>query len=189
MVALVDLITFIIGTILSVAVFSRQPNSRVFQAFGLTSLGMMGWNLCIFLLIAKIGPSIVPGRLGFSFLPVMTAGFIWFISSYPTVSRRARLWTFIGFITGIIFFIIPLLPQFVTYVQIVDGFITGDLNPILFPLWSIYYFFTLLCIFIALIIKTIKVHGIDKLRQRQIDRKSTRLNSSHSRASRMPSSA
>ncbi len=161
-------ITFILGLTLGLYVFSRNPRNPLFQAFGLTALGTAGWNLSIFLLIAGIGPALIPGKLAFSFGAILVTGFAFFTFVFLKLSSKHR-WLYIFFgILGVIFTIIPLTPWYVSEVVVIDGYVTGDLNPFLTNLWGLNYLFTLFFSFGYFVFKLVKTSGVEKRRIRQL---------------------
>ena len=127
-VILLGLFTFIAGLSSGVYVFVRNPRNPVFQAFAITTLGMVGWNLTIFLLLTEIGPALLPGRLAFSFVTLIAFGLATFAFLYPTPVRHAKVLIWLNAITSAFFFSIPLWPSYLSFVMIVDGHIAGDLN-------------------------------------------------------------
>lgn len=160
--------TFLCGSILGLYVFSRDPSSKLLQAFGLTVLGMAGWNLSIFLLVAGAGPALLPGKLAFSFGAMLVTGFAYFAFIYFKLSEK-RHWLFWFFgVLGIVFFVIPLTPLFVTEIEVIDGSVTGDLNPILTNLWGLHYLFTLFFSFFYLLVKAFKAKGVERHRAQQL---------------------
>lgn len=165
---LVELLTFIVGIVLGIFVFSRNPRNRISQIFAFTTLGMVGWNLTIFLLLAGIGPAYWPGKLSFAFGVLLSTGFIWFVFHFPTKMRWSRgLSIFFG-VLGLIFFLIPVSPWWLSYVEVIDGMITGDLHPVLFPVWSLYYLFTYFFAFTVLTVRTLRAKGVDRKRLSQV---------------------
>ena len=168
LIALIDLFTFAVSSVLGVYVFLRAPKKPIFRAFGLTILGIVGWNLSIFLLITGIGDPLIPGKLAFSFGTLLGSGFLHFAFLYPVPSRGNRAVSWILGILGTAFFIIPLLPVFVHHIEIVNGTITGDLNPTLFGLWSLYYFIVLFFTMGFLAVKTVLTKGIGRLHLSQV---------------------
>lgn len=169
LIVLLDFLTFLAGSALGAYVFVRNPRSPFHQAFAVTMLGVAGWSLCIFLLISKTGPALPPGRLGFSFLPVLVFGLVWFASIFPTRAKFAKFFIWLFGILGVIFFLIPVSPWFVTHIEIMDpGFITGDLHPVLFPIWSYYYQGSLVFILLYLLARCIAARGVQRLQLAQI---------------------
>lgn len=162
------LLTFIVGAVLGIFVVSRNPRNRISQIFGFTALGMVGWNLTIFLLLAGIGPAYWPGKLSFSFGVLLSTGFIWFVLHFPTKTRWARGISITFGILGLILFLIPVSPWWLTYVEVVDGMITGDLHPMLFPIWTLGYLFTYFFAFAVLLVRTIRAKGVNKKRLVQV---------------------
>ncbi|MFH1711851.1 MAG: ATP-binding protein [Patescibacteria group bacterium] len=167
-IVLLDLFTFLVGLSLGLYVFSRNPKSRIFQMFIVATLGMVGWNLTIFLLLAHIGPTLIIGKLSFSLATLMMTGFAWFIFIFPTKMRGWKTFSVIFALLGIVFFAVPLTPWFVTTVTVENGFIIGDLHPIIFPIWFFSYVISLLVVFFFLVGRTTKAVGVDKYRLRQI---------------------
>lgn len=165
---LIDFFTFLIGLTLGFFVFLHNPKNQIFQIFGITVLGMAGWNLSIFLLLAGIGPSIIPGRLTFSFGVLLLTGFAWFVFHFPTRMKGARVLSWIYGVLGLIFFAIPLTPWFVTHVELVNGNITGDLDPALFGISTLYYLVSYLVTFGILAGRVVKAKGVDKKRLGQV---------------------
>lgn len=168
MIALIDLFVFLLSAVLGGYIFFRGPKQNIFRAFGAIALGITGWNLSIFFLITGIGDPLFPGKLAFSFGTLVVMGFLVFSFLYPYASRGVRLVTRLAWVLGAIFFALPLLPIFVTHIEIVNGAITGDLHPVLFPLWSLVYFVSLIFTVVFLCIKTIRAKGIDRLHLLQI---------------------
>ncbi|MDA1024633.1 MAG: hypothetical protein O3B96_01550, partial [bacterium] len=168
-IVLINFFTLVVGLVLTFYVFSRGLKNPFIPAFATTMIGIVGWNLCIFLLIAHIGPTLAPGKLAFSFLALMVAGLVWFVSVYPTKAKLGMAISMLFGLAGLAFFIIPITNLFVTEVVIApEGFITGDLHPVLFPAWFNFYFGSLLFVLIYLLIRTILAKGVQKLQLVQV---------------------
>lgn len=163
-----DLLMFVIGLALGIFVVSRNIKNRIVQLFGLIVIGMAGWNLTIFLLLADIGPSTLIGRLTFTFGVILLLGLNLFVFHFPFKMRGARWLSWFFIITGVLFAVIPLTPWWLTYVEIVDGMITGDLHPVLFPISTLYYLASYIFAFVVLVVRTLRARGVNRRRLSQV---------------------
>ncbi len=158
----------IISAVMGPYVLFKNPRSHIFQAFALIAFGIFGWNLTIFLLLSQVGPAIVPGRLAFSFVTLIAVGLAIFVSLFPTPMRHYRPWIVLNSLLGAFAFSIPLWPSYLSFIKIVDGHITGDLNMTLFGWWTLHYTPLLILTFILLIIRSFYARGVNRLRLRQL---------------------
>ncbi|MBU0614373.1 hypothetical protein KJ766_03790 [Patescibacteria group bacterium] len=160
--------TFIISLILGLYVFLQNPKNRISQVFGVLVLAILGWNLSIFLVLSGIGPMLLAARMSFSFGSLLVTAFAVFVLIFPSRVSSYRILSSAVIVIGGVFFLVPLLPQFVSWVIVEDGHITGDLHPVLTNLWGMSYLLVLFPSFFFLLIRTIRSKGVDYYRLRQV---------------------
>ncbi len=163
-----EFFTFLVGTTIGIYVFTRNPRSRLHQALTLTAIGMAGWNLSIFLLLIQIGSPDMVGRITFSSAALLSASFTWFVYLFPRKIKYYKGFLIFTSTLGIIFILIPFLPQWFTNVQIIESYIIADFDPILFPLWTIFFTGNFIYTFFVLLLRTWQSTGINRLRLFQI---------------------
>ncbi len=164
----IQFFTFLIGLLFGCYIFVKNPRNHIFQVFCLTVLGVVGWNLSILLLLTGSVPPLLPGKLAFSFVTLIAVALAFFVSIFPRPIKHVRILNVFNIAIGLLFFILPLLPVFVSEVFLVDGHITGDLNLPLFGFWLLHYVLTLLVSLFVLIFRTRKFIGVERNRALQI---------------------
>ena len=157
---LLSFLTFLINLLLGVLVYTKNPKNDANKAFALFGVGVAGWNLSILITISQISSTLIWGRLAFAFASFMSAGILWFVHVFPMETKHARFWKYFSIILGTIFFIIPVSPWMITSVRVIDGYITGDLNPIPYLLWDAFFMISLLYGMISSWLRTRKARGL-----------------------------
>lgn len=163
-----ELFTFFAGIGLASFLLFRDPRNSINQAFAVSAFGMAGWNFTIFLLLAGIGDALLPGRLAFSFGTMMTYGFTWFTLQFPARVRLYKPFSYVLFALGALFFVVPLLPNFVSHISTANGYIEGDLNQQLFGLWFISFNGIMIFTAILMVARLFRLKGISRARLFQL---------------------
>lgn len=161
-------LTFIFNFALGVFILSRNSKKNANRAFGIFSFGVAGWNISIFLTIVGLGSSLFWGRIAWTFASFMAAGLLWFVHLFPQPTRHAKYWGFFSLFTGAFFAILGGSPLMVKSVAIVNGYITGQLNPSLYYAWDAFFLFFLIYSLIFSWIRTLKASGIVRLQSLQV---------------------
>ncbi len=143
-----QLFTFVVNFALGVFIFAKKPHAAESRAFFLFSAGVIGWNLSLFLVISGLGDHLLWGRLAFSFGSLMAAGLMWFIHTFPQKTTHVRAVRNAAILLGVIFFLLPASSFMIRSVQVVEGHITGEFNPIPYLLWTVFFLATLLYCFV-----------------------------------------
>lgn len=163
-----EFFTFLFGLGLGLYVFLKNPKSELFQAFGLTTLGVVGWNLSIFWVLSELEPMLLFGKLAFSFSGFLAAGFLWFVLQYPQpVKWKNKLRWFAWAMAGGLF-LLPLGPWWLTEITVENGFIEGNLHPVIQPMWTLTFMLVFLIAFCIMMYRSFSLRGIERKRVRQV---------------------
>jgi signal transduction histidine kinase len=144
---LFQLITCITIAILGVFVLARQPKSTAARFFFVFAQSTALWNLALFMAISMYGQPTLWGRLAISFGAFMPAGFILFLTEFPSKTLHHIRWRICVISTAIFFFIFSLTPIVVKEAwSVQSNHLEGDLGPGYIIFW-IYYISVLVLAF------------------------------------------
>jgi len=164
-----DIVTFLITLGFGTYIFFVSAGQRLRFCFSTMMFGVTAWSLTLILIILGIGPIEPPGRLAFSFLAMFIAALDCFILQFPKPVAGAKYFKFVTLVLGVVFFFVPLLPAYVSDIVVINkSYISGNLSPVLFPLWSLYYIGALIYTLIFLLARTLSSRGVDRQRLRQL---------------------
>lgn len=135
--------TFAVNLALAVFVFFKNPKKSRNVVFALFGIGTAGWNLSLYFALSGFDPLIWWGRLPFSFGALMAASLLWFVHDFPSRTKHFKFWSVLSLVSGVIFFTLPLTPWMLRSVDVSQGYITGDLNPSVYPLWVLFFLISL----------------------------------------------
>ncbi len=157
-------LTFVVNSVFAFWILAKNPKRQANIAFAVFALGTAGWNLSLFLLLAHLTGSttLFWGRIAFSFGTLMAAGLLWFSHIFPAPTKHASWWRTAAFILGAIFFFLPISPYMIHSTTVVNGYITGDLDPKVYPMWLLFFLLTLLYTLISSWRRAVRSRGLER---------------------------
>lgn len=154
--------SLVLNLLLGLFVFFKNRKNPVNVLFFIFVLGIVGWGFTIFYLLS-FGANLIIVRLTFSFAAIMLIAFLLFSIIFPERRKLKNKVVYLLSLTGIFFFVISLLDDFIVKnVSVANNFITVDFGYIY---WS-YVLFAPLCIISSLIIlikKYLKSNLVERL--------------------------
>ena len=160
--------TFITGIAVAIFVIVRQPKDRLHEFLALTALGMALWNLSVFLIIQEVIDLEFGVRNAFAWAAWMNIGVTWFIYFFPKKIKHFKIFAVFTGILSLYLFLSPFIPSFVLEARVPGGYVDVTFGPLLYPLWSLAYTATFLYTAILIVVRTVKVRGVDRARMVQI---------------------